>query len=64
MTLYFQLRIQVGVCVCVGGGGGGVDSTMKGTCLLAGKFLKEKNCKEPESRLVGLLQLLFPIFST
>ena len=59
MTLYFQLRIQVGVCVCVWG----VDSTMKGTCLLAGKFLKEKNCKEPESRLVGLLQLLFPIFS-
>ena len=66
MTFYFQLRIQVGVCVCVcgGGGGGGGDSTMKGTCLLAGKFLKEKNCKEPESRLVGLLQLLFPIFST
>ena len=61
MTFYFQLRIQVGVCVCVGGGG---DSTMKGTCLLAGKFLKEKNCKEPESRLVGLLQLLFPIFRT
>ena len=63
MTFYFQLRIQVGVCVCVGGGGGG-DSTMKGTCLLAGKFLKEKYCKESESRLVGLLQLLFAIFRT
>ena len=38
------------MCVCVGGGGGGgggggADSIMKVTCLLGGKFLKEKIVK-------------------